>query len=436
MSEKRVDLKSIPSVPRKALGPEFKTNVAIWRRDASAMGLSFGEYLNRISPEPMDEADPQNAVHSLMRQKGIVMKDGPYRDSSLIEECIDDEESRVLLGTDLQMYYDNILFRGAPHPSRLGARAGIGGLTGGSPFRAFDDLDVQPAQEQGNRVPLANILARVRTVPGTDGRIPEVLPPKDGSTRFDVSEAAQIPVNTVTTGSRKFSLKKMAVGLRWTYEFARNSQERVSALRLWVADMAIENEDILIREAVGVGMSTIPANNSSDGLAHANPRFPASTPGNYDAETMEELVFSIPQRYTLNTVVGGPSTLTKWRLINSGSPNIPLDAFGSQASDLQRRFQSGNINIQYPENTIVYTQSIHPGAGVALDPNNNAHLDVSAGQLFFFDSSRLLEMARQRGAQTRETDQDPGHQFITEYFSDYYEIYIKDYNPRTKLYVS
>ena len=430
---KAIDLKSIPSVKREGLLEEFKSNHESWKKSGEEMGMSLCEYVNRVSPVPRNEADPENAIHSLMRERGLAMKDSATRDSSLIKECLDDPVNRALLGADLQMTYDNILFRGHAHPLETRA-GGVGAIPAGSPFKPFDDAPAKPGTIQGNRVSFRSIVPRVRMVTGTTGRIPELLPPEQGSNRFRLGEFTQIPVNTVSMGVRQFSLSKMGTGLRWSYEFARDNNERVSALRLWIADVAIENEAELTREAILIGMSTIDAADSSDGLAKSNLKYPTSGTGDFDVETMRGLVHALPQRYVINTLVGGHSAVTKWEMIDSGSNNLALAAFASQAPDNQVRFRNANINIQYPENTLVYTESVHPD-GVTLDPNSDAHLDVSADQLFFFDSTRLLEMARQRGAQTRETESDAAQQFYSEYFSDYYEIYLYDPNARVKAYL-
>ena len=435
-TERTFDPKAIPSIKRKDLKGEFRTNHERWFKESEAMGLSFSDYLNRISPEPKNEADPQNAVHSLMRDHGIQMKDTAERSASLIIECIEDPVKRSLLGADLQQTYENILFKGYLSERQklsLSTRAGVGGITAGDPFRAFEDLPVKPAEVLGNRVTLASVITRVREVAGVDIRVPEVLKPEEGSTNYNLGEAVKPPLNTISMGSRKYSMKKMGTSVGWTYEFARNSGERVTAARLWISDMAIENEADLIKEAVTTGMSTIPADNSSDGKAHANPRLPGT--GKYDAATQKAVVFEVPQRYVLNSVVGGPQAVQKWELISSGTEQLALAAFAAQSPGGQSRFRNANINIAYPEITLVYTEDITQGAS-AVVPANNDHLDVSADQLFFFDSNNLVELARQRGSTIQARETDVGSQFVTEYFTSHYVFYIFDYNPRIKAYLS
>lgn len=423
----------IDPVKREHLKDAFAREHNDWFAEAKKADMSLCEYLNRTSPDPQNDYDPVNAVHSLMKSHDLAMKNTKYRDSSYVTEFMDSKEKHLLLGADLQNAYETELYR---VPGQVSEKASLGGLTAGDPFRQYQDAPVKVQTESGRRVLLSSIIRSREPINTTDFRIPEIVTPKDASQMVDVAEGALIPIATVQMGKRLVTLRKVGIGLRWTYEFVRNNQIRASVLRQWTIELGEDHNDALVEEAAKVAMMTIPAADSSDGKTKSTMRYPTTGNGNYSADTMSKISYALPQKYVVDTIVGGPNALTKWNLINSGSSNLPLIAFMAQAPEFQGMYQSLNINIAYPRNTIRLTTNI-PGAASTFNADHLDSLDVgdSADQLFFFDSSKTVSMLTQRNSETREQKGNEQDQTTTEFFSQYFGFYVYDVNARVKAFL-
>ena len=427
-------LKGIKKVDRDGLKDAYQKNYADWIIDAKDRNIDFSSYLNEVSPLPKeaDQRDPENAVHSLLRSHGFAMKDTTYRKSSLVADLENNPVLETLVRTDLDNYYKSILFT----PELL-TRAKVGGIAPGESFRPFTELPVRDQQQAGNRVRLSDLLAITQTINGQDIRLPKFVPPPDHEMSMDyMVEFQDYPIFDIKQGSEKHTMKVVGVGLRWSYRFARASQMRAELLRRAVARVAILHEASLIQEGLVTVMKTIASDDAADDTAHAVQRYPASGEANYTQDTQNAVAYALPQAYNVDTIVGGSAAVTAWENINTGSTNLTLAALQAQAPGNVRRFTRRNINVAYPENTLVITKDITENPNGEATAADSTDLDVSGYQLLFFDSNETLGLAMEAGSNINETVRKEDNQSFVQYLSNSYTFYILDPNGRIKVHLN
>ena len=313
------------TIPRNALHEEWKTNYQTFKQNAEDERLSLAGYLNIISPEPESAHGPRNAVHTLMQKEGLRMERTEYAPSSLLQEFMENERRKDLLYADMDHYYDSCFDE---HPrSHVRNPASLGQFTAGDPFRPFQDTPVRERKRKAPRLRLNQIVGMTDVITGVDLRRPEYTTPDINEQMQEVGEGSLIPVATITMGSRNITLKKVALGLRWTYEFARNSEIRVDQLRRWVARVAVEHEIALVKEGLDTIMSTV--DGESTHVVGST-----SAQKNFTVQDLTALLFELDEPYQVDTVIGGPAGIvnylgvtgfcifTAWKLLWIGSKEI------------------------------------------------------------------------------------------------------------------
>ena len=415
------------TIPRSALHDEWKSNYKSFKQNAEDNRLSLAGYLNIISPEPESPYGPPNALHTLMQKEGLRMEATRHAPASLLQEFMENEERKDLFYADMDDHYDSC-FDEYPRSS-VRNPASLGQFTAGDPFRPFQDTPVAERKRKAPRLRLNQIVGVTDTITGVDLRRPEYTTPDINEQMQEVGEGSLIPVATITMGSRNITLKKVALGLRWTYEFARNSEIRVDQLRRWVTNVAIQHEIALVQEGLNMIMATV------DG--EAIHQVGASSNYNFTVEDITSLLFELDEPYQVDTVVGSPSGIVGYLGVNdytTARAGAYLDYVQRMHPELVPNPNPLN-NIMLPTQYGVVKSNIGP-AGSARTASNFLQV-VHATEnkdLLLFDSTETLGYIRQLNSETNELDTDPSQQFVTRYLSRYYGFYLNDFNGRMKVY--
>ena len=428
------EMKGIKRVDRGDLKNAFQKEYKGWIKDAADRKVDFSSYLNEKSPLPKDSdtRDPDNAVHSLLRQYGFAMKRTKYRQSSAIADLEDAPEVEILVRTDLVNLYNSIIYT----PEVL-TRSTVTGIAPGTAFRPEINLPARDQEVPGNRVTLGSILAETQNVAGRDIALPKFIPPDEDDVLMEYLTPFQdYPMFDIVLGSETHKMRTVGVGLRWTYAFARNSNLRAEALRRAVRKIGISHQARMINLGLLTAMSTIASDNAADKKAHAVMRYPDNGTAAYSSETQNAIGHILPQTYSVNTIVGGSQAITKWENTATGSPNELLSALASQAPESTRRFTRRNVNVAYPENTIVLSKDITANSSGNATANASTDLDVSAEQVFMFDSRETLGLAIEAGSEINETERIAGKRAFAQYFANSFVFYIADPNGRVKVYLA
>ena len=401
-------------IPREALHDEWKQNYKEFRDKAQDQKLSLAGYLNTISPEPENEFSPPNAVHALMQKEGLRMKGTRYAPSSLLKEFMESEDRKELFYAEMDDYYDSCFDEYPRSPVRN--PASLGQYSAGDPFRPFQDQALMERKRKAPRLRLNQIVGVTDVIQGVDLRQPEYTTPDINEQMQDVGEGGLIPVGTVTLGSRHVTLKKVACGIRWTYEFARNSEIRAEALRRWVARVAISHEIALVNE----GLSTILSTVDGESCHHV-------TGKSFTVEDITSLLFELDEPYQVDTVVGGPSPVVKYLNLNTGFTQQTMAYIAAMNPELIPNPSPLN-NIMVPTQYGVIKTDV--GTGVV---GASTRLEYAQNHLLMFDSAETLGYIRQANSETDELDTEPSQQFVTRYLSRYYGFYLNDLNGRMKV---
>ena len=410
------------NIPRSALAEEWKRNYKEFERNAQDQKLGLAGYLNIISPDPESEFAPVNAVHTLMQKERLRMKSTRYAPASLLKEFMESEDRKLLLYADMDDYYESC-FDEHPRPP-VRNPASLGQYTAGDPFRPWLDTAVTERKRKAPRLRLNQIVAVTDTITGVDLRQPEYRTPDIDEQMQDVGEGGLIPIATITLGSRNITLKKVALGLRWTYEFARNSEVRVDQLRRWVARVAVSHEIALVKEGLNTIMSTV--DGESTRLVGTS-----GSPKTHTVEDICSLLFELDEPYQVDTVIGGPSAVVSYLNVNTGPTTLGIDYFARAHPELVPNPTPLN-NIMLPTQYGVIKEDIGP-AGASRDATGALKVTGPEKDLLLFDSMETLGYIRQINSETDELDTDPSQQFVTRYLSRYYGFYLNDLNGRMKV---
>lgn len=413
------------SIPRSALHEEWKSNYKTFKQNAEDNRLSLAGYLNIISPEPESPYGPPNALHTLMQKEGLRMEATRHAPASLLQEFMENEERKDLFYADMDDHYDSC-FDEYPRSS-VRNPASLGQFTAGDPFRPFQDTPVVERKRKAPRLRLNQIVGVTDTITGVDLRRPEYTTPDINEQMQEVGEGSLIPVATITMGSRNITLKKVALGLRWTYEFARNSEIRVDQLRRWVTNVAIQHEIALVQEGLTMIMATVDGESIHEVGKASNK--------NFTTADITSLLFELDEPYQVDTVVGGPGGVVSYLGVvgQSTTGGAFLDYFQRMHPELVPSPNPLN-NIMLPTQYGVVKSNIGPAGGVRANSNTLTVTGSNPNDLLLFDSAETLGYIRQLNSETNELDTDPSQQFVTRYLSRYYGFYLNDFNGRMKVY--
>lgn len=415
------------NIDRRGLANEWKNNYKKFKEDASNNKMTLAGYLNEISPA-VNENDKPNAIHDLMAAKGLRMKDIPGVPSSLVEDFKHNEADLALLSADLQEYYEK------GFTINHDRRASIGSLPAGSPMRPFDEQFEGPRKRSGMRLRLNQIIAESKSNTNVDGRITELVLPDPDKQMLPKAPGAEPKIAKVGFGTRKYTLKQVALAIEFTYQFARENQIRAAALRDWADEIQINHEIGLVRDGLRTVLSDAPIN--EDGTQTQSIKQVGAGSGNakhYSVETLSELLFELDGDYVADTFVGGPVAVSRFLQIGLGNSNLLLSDL-DQAPDLQARFRTLNNGLLIPEQWAAYKTDIRPVTDTVTDATQSDTLAVDQNQLLFFDSTKTLGYVTLIGGDLTESHQDPLKQLFYEILSRYYEFYVKKLDSRMKVY--
>lgn len=398
---------------RSELHEGMKTNMKDWVKEAQEEDVSLSQLLNMKSPEPEGERAPQQAIHAMLQKEGLRMRSSRNFPASNLNEfyAAGKDYRRELLYGYMDDEYDKCFdtARNVRAPELE-----LQGLPVNDYWRDYTDAPARDEKRIAPSIRLNDIVAMTTNIPGVDFRIPEYQFVEDAEQMVDVSEGTLIPVSTLKLGKRTVVLKKIALGLRWTYEFARNSPMRVDGIRRWVQRVATRHEMSLVKEGIETILSGLsPVAFSNNPALAADEDMPGFSLANHI-----KLHLQLDDPYQVDTILGGKTAIIRYLLTDVKS--YGLNDFNSMNPALTPRARVMN-QLGTSTKVGVLKDSFTGLTGSDAD---------QASKMLLFDSNTTLAYLRQTGSQTDEMDTDPSQQLITRYLSRIYGFYLDDVNSR------
>jgi hypothetical protein len=406
---------------RKEQHDAVKTNMKDWVLEAREKNITISQLLNTMSPEKDDERQPDEALQTLMQNDGLRMRSTRNFPASELKDFYQvgkDYRKELLYG-----YMDDEYDRCFDTP-RIQTRAGVDmqSLPLNEYWRDFTDAPAREEKKIAPPIRLNDIVAFTQNIPGVDFRIPEYELLEEDEQMVDVSEGTTIPIATLKLGRRTVTLKKIALGLRWTYEFARNAPMRADGIRRWVQRVATRHEMALVKEGImtileGLTHIDFPGNGDFTAAGGAGTTSWHDNPG-YALANHILLHLQLDDPYQVDTILGGKNSIIRYLLTDS--VNYSLNEFAQRNPQFSPRARLLN--------QLGTTEAV----GVLKDDSYTELTDGTHddNRMLLFDSATTLAYLRQTGSQTDEIDQDPSQQIVTRYLSRIYGFYIEDDNAR------
>ena len=436
MSEK-TNLK-LPSklvgVKRSDLSDAWKTNHKEWAAQAREHKMSVAGFLNTICPEEDGSRSIPIALHDIMQKEGLRMASSSGVPSSLIAEFFENDSTLAALAAYVENYYESCMGLSQSglinaKQAKAGTRSSVGDIPAGN---AFNDYQIGVFREQtrrGLKLRLAAILADTEEAIRFTHEIPEYITPPIEEQMSDKAEGTDIKAGTIKVGSRTVRLKKVAVALKYTYEFATGDGLRSQAIRTWTRNTAIQHEKALVKQALRTGLGDY---EGSDGATKEN-KFVNQAADDYDVETLTRLAFELDEDYVADTVIGGPRTLAKWLNIKIDGAGTTLGQYLALNPDFNQPNQNINTAFLLPTQWAAIKEDIVPTADSTATADNPDTLVASSEQLFFFDSMQLINYVTFPAQDVNESHRDPLQQMLYQILSRYYGFYVGDNNARMKV---
>ena len=425
--------KKIDRVKRVDLRAAWETNHADWVTQARAHQMSTAGFLNTISPPEDTRGYSKVALHNIMQEYGLRMISSNGIPSSPIEEFLENSATARLLEADMINHYEACM--GLSQAGIItaqqasNARSTVGEITAGTAFNDYQFGVFQSQTRRGLKLRLAAILADTEEATTFTYQIPEYITPEIQEQFVEKSEETEIVPGYIRLGTRNVLLKKVAVALGMSYEFAKGNALRAQAIRRWTENTAIVHEKFLVQEALRVGLGDFEGSDGQTKTTKVND----DSSNDYDVETLIKLAFELPEDYEVDTVVGGAETLGKWLMIRVGDSNIPLAQFLLLNPDLNQPNRNINTGMLLPTQWAAIRNDIKPEADETLAPDNADSLDVSTQNLFFFDSRNLINYVTYPAQDVNENHKDPMKQAMYQIMSRWYGFYAAQNDARLKV---